>query len=98
MIVELKPMERAQSIDETIECAASNVFDAPARTADGVVVMAAIAEHKGCLAAVVQPQGGLTFRGEPLERPINGRARNGGACFLEARTELGRREETGLGP
>ena len=79
MIVELKPMERAQSIDEGTECAASNVFDAPARTANGVVVMAAIAEHKGRLAAIVQPQGGFAFRGEPLERPVNGRTRNGGA-------------------
>lgn len=98
MFVELKPVERAQTIDETIERAACNIFDAPAGATDRMMVMAVITGHKGRLAAVVQPQGCFAFRSEPFERPINGCPRNGCARFVEARAKLGCREETGLGP
>ena len=98
MVVELEPVERAQPIDEAIERAACNIFDTAARATDRMMVMAVIAGHKGRLAAVVQPQCCFAFRGEPFERPINGRPRNGCARFVEARTKFGRREETGLGP
>ena len=79
MVVELKTVERMKALDEIIERTARDIFDAAARTTDGVVMVAIIAGHKGRLAAIVQPQGGFAFRGEPLERPVNGRTRNGGA-------------------
>lgn len=98
MFVELKTVERAQAIDETIERAACNIFDAPAGATDRMMVMAVITGHKGRLAAVVQPQGCFAFRSEPFERPINGCPRNGRARFVEARAKLGRRKKTRFGP
>ncbi len=98
MIVELKPVERAQAIDEGIERAAGDIFDAAARTTDRVMVVPLIAGHEGRLTAVVEAQRRLAFRCKAFERPIDGRARDRRARFLKPHAELAGRKEAGLGP
>jgi len=97
MIVELETMKRTQPIDEAIERAAGNIFDATAGTADGVMVMPAIAEHEGRLAAIVEAERRLALRGEPLQGAIDRRTRDRRAGLIESRAELARREKAGLG-
>ena len=97
MVVEVKTVQRMKALDEIIERTARDIFDAAARTTDGVVMVAIIAGHKGRLAAIVQTERRLAFRSESLEGAIDGRPRDRRARLVEAHAELARREKARLG-
>ena len=97
MVVELKTVERMEALDEVIERTARDIFDAATGTADGVVMVAVIAGHKGRLAAIVEAERRLAFCGKSLESAIDGRARDRRPSLVEARAKLARREKARFG-
>jgi hypothetical protein len=95
--VELECVQRAKRVRELLHRGAVDVFDAPAFSADGVmVVVRRLAEHERRLAVGIGPFRNLSFCAQSFKRAINRRERDARAGAFEPLMDFRSRKKARL--